>query len=386
MSGYDMLDYEYISEYEYDFKESHSTFYWEELLPTLLVYTVTLVLGLIGNTLIVFTTCIYRRMQSATNMLLASLASADLLLILFCIPVKVAKLFSYTWTMGSFLCKTVHYIQNLSTSCSVLTLTAISIERYYAIVHPMKAKYVCTNSQAKRIILLTWCLAILLAIPILCIQIQMEVGERFKAFWCIRDWENESLWRFHEVYMLILVLVAPTSIMTYTYSLICWEIWRVMEERNIMTSRIALSRNRIQQEKFTESIDLSDPTKSKRMGKSEKEDTRIVKQVIYMLVAVVALFAICWGPLLIDNVLMAYNILPKQRTGYFKYMGTAFHLMAYFNSCINPIIYGFMSKNFRDSFRSVLCCKRKTTSHDRNGTRVVSSFRNSSQTRTTSIR
>lgn len=89
MAVHEMVDYEYSGEYEYDFNDSHSTFHWEELLPTLVVYGVTLILGLTGNSLIVFTTYRYRRMQSATNMLLASLASADLLLIIFCIPVKV---------------------------------------------------------------------------------------------------------------------------------------------------------------------------------------------------------------------------------------------------------------------------------------------------------
>ena len=43
---------------------------------------------------------------------------------------QVAKLFSYTWTMGFFLCKSVHYLQNVSAICSVLTLTAMSIERW----------------------------------------------------------------------------------------------------------------------------------------------------------------------------------------------------------------------------------------------------------------
>lgn len=67
----------------------------------------------------------------------------------------------------------------------------------------------------------------------------MPVGDRFKAFWCVRDWDNHSLWRFHEVYMLLLVLIGPTCIMTLAYSLICWEVWRVMERRSIMTSRNA---------------------------------------------------------------------------------------------------------------------------------------------------
>lgn len=45
---------------------------------------------------------------------------------------QIAKLFSYTWTMGVFLCKSVHYMQSVSAICSVLTLTAMSMERYEA--------------------------------------------------------------------------------------------------------------------------------------------------------------------------------------------------------------------------------------------------------------
>lgn len=89
MAMYDGVDYEYTAEYEYDINDSHTTFRWEELLPIIVVYGITLVLGLTGNSLIVFTMYRFRRMQTATNMLLASLASADLLLIIFCIPVKV---------------------------------------------------------------------------------------------------------------------------------------------------------------------------------------------------------------------------------------------------------------------------------------------------------
>ncbi|CAB3376743.1 Hypothetical predicted protein [Cloeon dipterum] len=75
-------------DYEYDWEESSNIFFWDELVPTLVVYGLTLVLGVVGNSLIVFTILRYKRMKSATNVFLASLASADLLLIIVCIPVK----------------------------------------------------------------------------------------------------------------------------------------------------------------------------------------------------------------------------------------------------------------------------------------------------------
>ncbi|KAF6202756.1 hypothetical protein GE061_003158 [Apolygus lucorum] len=95
-----------------------------------------------------------------------------------------------------------------------------------------------------------------------------------------------------------------------------------------------------------------------------------------MLVAVVIIFVICWGPLLILNVLMAFDVVSTLQPGPVKYCKTIFHLMAYFNSCVNPVVYGFMSKNFRESFVKALCCRKS------NVRRQLSV----SHTRTTSLR
>ncbi|XP_039284727.1 QRFP-like peptide receptor [Nilaparvata lugens] len=369
-------DGDYLEEYDYDLNDTCRV-PWEELTPAVAVYSLTFVLGIVGNSLIVFTIFRYRRMKSTTNVFLASLASADLLLIIICIPLKIAKLFSYTWTMGVFLCKMVHYMQNVSAICSVLTLTAMSIERYYAIVHPMKAKYICTISQARKIIIGTWLASLLLGAPIMFIQDHIEVGAKIKGYWCVRDYVNNREWvTAYELYMLILILIIPTSIMGITYSSICWEIWRVMKQRKTMTSGKATL--------TTETFPLSSKrstcsikTTAKSCIRTTDEENGTVRQVIKMLVMIVIVFVICWGPLLVDNVLTAFGVLPDQKSGTLKHMYTGFTLMAYFNSCVNPIVYGFMSKNFRESFQKALCrCCRGPPK------RTLSM----SQTRTTSIR
>lgn len=79
------------SDYEYDYDDSLGTFYWEELAPPLVVYALTYIVGVVGNALIIFTICRYRHLKTTTNVFLASLATADLLLILICIPVKVSR-------------------------------------------------------------------------------------------------------------------------------------------------------------------------------------------------------------------------------------------------------------------------------------------------------
>ena len=73
------------------------------------------------------------------------------------------------------------------------------------------------------------------------------------------------------------------------------------------------------------------------------------------MVTIVVLFTICWGPALIDNVLVAFGVVNRLNYGHLKPMRQAFDVMSYFNSCVNPIVYAFMSKNWRKSFFTALC-------------------------------
>ena len=100
------------------------------------------------------------------------------------------------------------------------------------------------------------------------------------------------------------------------------------------------------------------------------------RRVIRMLVVIILVFAICWTPYLTFLLLQGFGIVPIQLDGILKLTKTAFILMAYMNrshgvmyngrkenlstfffffSALNPIIYGFMSKNFRTSFRKAMC-------------------------------
>ncbi|CAH1990365.1 unnamed protein product [Acanthoscelides obtectus] len=371
--------------------DPHSIFNWYELAPTLIIYGITFVLGLTGNSLIIIATFRYRRMKNVTNVLLSSLAMSDLLLIVFCIPVKVAKLFSYTWRMGVFICKGVHYMQNLSAICSVLTLTAISLERYYAIVYPMKAKYTCTLSQAKKIVIVIWILSVVLSIPTLEGQIHLPVGPTKEYRYCVRNWDNGRVWKFHELYLLFVVLVGPFSIITFSYVTICRKIWKVMG-KTLTTNEQPLSRNYRSlptDEKQSTVTSACGEWGSTRKSTNQHHDTHVVQQVIFMLVVVVALFAICWAPLLVDNVLTAFAVLPHMRFGGLKYMSSAFHLLAYFNSCVNPVVYGFMSKNFRDNFLLQICFKPHPRERESVFEKTLSLKRLSrmeSQTKSTTIR
>ncbi|CAM1321194.1 Uncharacterised protein g7711 [Pycnogonum litorale] len=363
---------------DYDFPEYLTSEELMELIPITLIYSTILLIGLIGNSLIIFVIARYQRMRSISNIFLASLSAADLLLIVACIPVKLARLYSFTWTMGEVCCKFIYYIQNFSAVCSVLTLTAISIERFCAVIYPMKAKLICTTRNARIVIVSIWILSLLMAIPAIFARIHYEVnGYHYVGYWCVPNWSNRPLWRAYEWYMLFSVLIVPGLIISNSYFIVCVRVWRVIQQRSAMavaqndrastaddffltskknTNVNTISGNHLDNSSLNEPVNRSSSRGPEygclsRRSRSAEENASL-KQVIKMLVAVVVLFIVCWTPILITNLLTSYQYLPELNEGYTKPMRTAFHLMAYFNSCINPIVYGFMSKNFRLSFRN----------------------------------
>lgn len=77
------------TEVEYDYDNADTTVPLEELLPVSFVYGITLIVGVVGNILVITAVARDRRLRSITNIFLTSLACADLTLLLFCVPVKV---------------------------------------------------------------------------------------------------------------------------------------------------------------------------------------------------------------------------------------------------------------------------------------------------------
>ena len=75
-------------------------------------------------------------------------------------------------------------------------------------------------------------------------------------------------------------------------------------------------------------------------------------QVIKMLIVVVILFVLCWGPNMIIEELRGLNIRIFSQE--FYAIKNGFTMLQFVHSCINPIIYCFMSKSFRRSMSRVV--------------------------------
>ncbi|WAR22847.1 OX2R-like protein [Mya arenaria] len=288
-----------------------------------------------------------------------------------------AAFFSYTWKFGAALCKLVHYVQNVSILCSVMNLTVLSLERYYAIIHPIRAKCVSTVTLAKKIIAVIWLLSAIMATPIIEGRIHKHVGNGNRTgYWCSVSWDRPVYGQLYGVYMFLAILVIPLCLMVFAYSSICHRVWKLHKQRpNVVQHRsVRMEHPRLESTTTLESpaaIEMHTLSSSKNgkmlrslthKSSASKGEHHTRKQVIKMLVAIVLLYLICWGPITVNNLLVAFGCLDDLHLGFLRPMRIAFFLMSYFNSCTNPIVYAFMSRHFRNTFKHTLfmLCRKHT--------------------------
>ncbi|KAH9489295.1 hypothetical protein Btru_057032 [Bulinus truncatus] len=238
--------------------------------------------------------------------------------------------------------------------------------RVIAVASPLKARTICTMRHAKIVVIIVWCLSFLLAVPTAFVMNHKRVGLNVTAYWCMKELPEPDHSKAYELYMLILLFIIPVVVMVTTYVIICLKVWEFTDMRTDMRHGRVIAP--VTKERVRSSIGGADssllgtaynggarPSARTERKKDAGEDNKTTKQLVIMLVTVVVLFAICWGPILISNVLTAFGHLQQLNYHYLKPMRMTFNLLSYFNSCINPIVYAFMSKNFRQSFKFAIC-------------------------------
>lgn len=129
-----------------------------------LFYGTISLLAVVGNTLVIWIVTTTRQMHTVTNFFIANLALADVTIGLFTVPFEFQAAVLQRWTLPEFMCPFCPFVQYVSVSVSVFTLTAIAIDRHRAILNPLKARP--SKNTSKVVIAGIWAIALTLAAPI----------------------------------------------------------------------------------------------------------------------------------------------------------------------------------------------------------------------------
>ncbi|XP_037648395.1 somatostatin receptor type 5-like isoform X2 [Sebastes umbrosus] len=280
---------------------------------TAVVYSVVFIMGLLGNTLVIYVVVRYTKMKTVTNVYIFNLALADELYILGIPFLGTNSVLSY-WPYGDFFCKVCMTADAMSQFSSTFCLTVMSIDRYLAVVHPIRSAKWRKPQVAKVFNGMVWVVSFLIVLPV---TIYSHVQEELNT--CNITWpEPRELWSIVFIlYTSILGFFGPLVVICLCYLLI------VIKVRSAGV-RAGLTKRR----------------------KSERKVTRMV-------VIIVLVFVLCWLPFFTTNIVNLIHIIPENNTTAAVYFFLV--ILTYVNSCANPILYGFLSDNFRQSFQKVLC-------------------------------
>uniref|UniRef100_A0A0N5D9T9 G_PROTEIN_RECEP_F1_2 domain-containing protein n=1 Tax=Thelazia callipaeda TaxID=103827 RepID=A0A0N5D9T9_THECL len=128
--------------------------------------TILISVVIIGNILVILSVIIYQRMRTFTNKLLMSLATADLLVGFFVMPLSLLDLLlDHAWPFDMLLCKVWSTSDVLFCTASILNLCVISIDRYLAITNPLKYSRTRNRKTAALLLGSVWLISFVVCSP-----------------------------------------------------------------------------------------------------------------------------------------------------------------------------------------------------------------------------
>ncbi|CAL1528666.1 unnamed protein product [Lymnaea stagnalis] len=298
-------------------------------------------IGVVGNVLVCFVVLRSKHMQTVTNLFIVNLACADAVVLVLCSPSTVLQSVTETWFLGEAMCKVVIFFQNTVVGVSVLTLSAIAVERYFAICRPLKSRI--TMRKVTVTILIIWIISAVLATP----NISNMVRETFSDPQLIRylttcyiglDDKMETIYSW---FLVITLYMVPMVIIAIFYLIISHHLWHC----NVWKL-----------------LNFSLTCWSYESGYRTHAEVQLAsrKKVAKMLIAIVLLFAACYFPLNFIFIIRQTGIMdPYKDSPIVPIVFMFAHWLCYFNSALNPLIYNFMSVKFKKEFRNVFSCHKR---------------------------
>ncbi|XP_071577635.1 probable G-protein coupled receptor No18 isoform X1 [Temnothorax nylanderi] len=355
---------------------------WTDLILAGL-FTMLIIVTIVGNTLVIAAVITTRRLRSVTNCFVSSLAAADLLVGLAVMPPAVLlQLTGGTWELGEMLCDFWVSLDILLCTASILSLCAISIDRYLAVTQPL---IYSRRRRSKRLaglmIVAVWVMAGAITSPPLLGCFPRATNRDIKK--CSYNMDSSYV-----IFSAMGSFFLPMLVMLYVYGRISCVIAsrhrnleKTNEGENVRSRRkITIERGRsikAQRTDYAESGMTCDrPSEDteltnmcKKLGTIRGNQQSCINRVARetktagTLAVVVGGFVACWLPFFI-----LYLVTPFVPVQPPDVLMPALTWLGWINSAINPFIYAFYSADFRLAFWRLTCRKCSKSRPNLDGT------------------
>ncbi|XP_068441585.1 C5a anaphylatoxin chemotactic receptor 1 [Clinocottus analis] len=278
-------------------------------IASLVLYGLVFLLGVPGNAVVVWVTgfCMPR---SVTSLWFLNLALADLLCCLSLPLLMVPLAHDDHWHFGPEACTVIKSLFHLLMYCSVLQLVVISVDRWMLVSRPVWCQNNRRPKRAVCVCVAVWCVALVGSIPQFVYTKEIERGEDKRE--CVTVYTSRSAWlvtsyRFLVGFIIPFVVIVLCHLVVYN------------------RAEGGMSRGRARS-----------------------------KRTLRVILGVVLSFFLCWLPLhIVDFVVLTVpRSSPHSPSVYLAQVLTL--CLAYFNSCLNPLLYVCLGQGFKKSMsRSV---------------------------------
>ncbi|XP_022067190.1 type-1 angiotensin II receptor [Acanthochromis polyacanthus] len=292
-----------------------------------IIYGCNFVIGIIGNSMVVAVIYCYMKLKTVANIFVLNLAVSDLT---FLITLPMWATFTatgYHWPFGGFLCKASAGLATFNLYTSIFFLTALSIDRYLAIVHPVRSRRFRTLMYARITCVVIWLFAFVLSVPTALIRDVMNVTNNNNTLCATLHPSEENIAKFNAVILATNIMKALLGfLIPFVIIITCY----------CLIGRALLAAKHIQ--------------KSSRSRDDE---------VLRMLAAAVLAFFVCWVPHQVFHFMQLSQLIHEGNCTIVEIIDTAMPFticIAYFNSCVNPLVYSFVGRNFRKNLLRLLRC------------------------------
>ncbi|XP_016308872.1 probable G-protein coupled receptor 83 [Sinocyclocheilus anshuiensis] len=280
-------------------------------------YSVIIIISLFGNVVVCHVVIKNKRMHSVTSLFIMNLAIADILITLLNTPFTLVRFVYSTWMFGKAMCHVSRFAQYCSVHVSVLTLVAIAIDRHQAYQADLLKELdegEELNSDNIEELRRTADLSLRATK-----ETARAIGNNRVRMVCLPSFPHPSdlFWKYLDLATFVLLYVLPLAIISSSYLVVAKKVWFRNAVGDVTLAQSATHRRR-------------------------------KKTTLKMLIAVVAVFAVCWFPLNCYIVLLSSKVIQANNALYF-----IFHWLAMSSTCYNPFIYCWLNHSFRAELRAL---------------------------------